>query len=102
MSSAREVHLDYKALGRVLKSDPTRAKVVALARRIAANVDTRDITPEAGVGAQSGDLVLVDTYTTDRAAAGVIFAHPAGAPMEAKHGTLVRAAASVGQTVRSR
>jgi hypothetical protein len=70
-----------------------------LAHAVAAQVEA------AGQKVDNGreDLpVKVDEYTTDRAAASVTLAHPAGRAVQAKHGLLTRAAASVGLEVTQR
>ena len=64
-------------------------QVEAVARQIAANVNEPDYPVE------------VRTYTTDRAAAAVSIAHPAGQRIQAKRGSLTRAAAAAGYEVRS-
>ena len=84
--------LDYDALGRILKED-MRGPIDALAAQIAANVD---------VGSVTDAEVTVMSVTSDRAKAFVAIAHPAGQAIEAKHGALKKAAASVGLTVKSK
>jgi hypothetical protein len=46
--------------------------------------------------------IETETYTTDRAAGVIVIAHPAGMAEQAKHGTLTRAAASIGAEVREK
>lgn len=70
-----------------------RGPVSAAARQIAANVD---------VGSVTDAEVTVREYTTDRAACAVSIAHPAGAAIEAKHGSLTKAASAAGFTVNSK
>lgn len=79
----------------VLKSQELAAEINQLAERIAANAHH---TTQAGVQLP----VVVDEYTTDRAAASVTIAHPAGLAAQAKHGVLTRAAASVGLEVKEK
>jgi hypothetical protein len=46
--------------------------------------------------------VIVDDYTTDRAASAVTIAPPAGLPLQAKYGSLTKAAGSAGLEVTER
>ncbi len=85
--------LDYKGVGELLKSDEIAKAVNAAAAAIAAIVD---------VGSVTEAQVTVREYTTDRRAAAVSIAHPAGLAIEAKYGALAKAAASVGLTVKSK
>ena len=86
------VVLDYAAIGRILRED-MRKPIDELAAKIAANVDVGDVTDAE---------VVVTADTTDRAKAYVTIAHPAGMAMEAKYGTLKRAAAATGLEVVSK
>lgn len=83
------------AIGEILKSEPVRADLLRLGHAVAEGIDARD-----SHGRQVP--VMVGSYTTDRAAVGVTLAHPGGLPIEAKHGTLVRAASEVGLEVKAR
>ena len=85
-----DIHLDYDA---ILKAIPAGV-VEAAAKEIAANVDVGDV--DAQVGVMMG--------TTERGApvALVSILHPAGMAMEAKHGTLKKAAAACGLEVKSK
>ena len=82
---------DSRGIARVLKSSDMAAMVKRAAGKIA--TDAR---------ATSGLPVEVNEYTTDRAASSVVITDPAGAPTQAKHGTLTRAASSIGVEVRDR
>jgi hypothetical protein len=76
----------------VLNYPQVRAEISRLAEEVGDNVR-----------ASAGDRkVDVEDYTTDRAASAVVIAHPAGLGMEAKHGTLTRAARSAGLPVKPR
>lgn len=86
---AAEFHLDYEAVGRILK-DTVRPLVTRVAAQVAANVDVPDGVP-----------VTVRPYTTDRAAAAVTIAHPSGVAEQAKNGALTKAAAAAGLEVTS-
>lgn len=85
-----ELHLNYMAISRLLKSDEMKKRIEEVANAIAANVDVGSVT-DAKVGVQ-----MVET---DRAHANISVMHPAGMAMEAKYGTLRRAAASQGLEV---
>lgn len=85
------VRIDSAAIAKILKED-MRGPVDELAARIAAAVDTGSVDAP----------VKVTSYTTDRATAVVAIAHPAGMAIQAKHGALTKAAASVGLTVRDK
>lgn len=84
--------LDYQGIEYILKTQ-MRGAVDEAADAIAAAVDT---------GSVYDALVTTRSYTTDRAKGSVTIAHPAGLAIEAKHGALKKAAASVGLTVRSK
>lgn len=86
-----KVRLDHGGIGEVLKS--LGGPINELAAAIAARVD---------VGSVTEAQVVVRPYTTDRAAAAVSIAHPAGLAIQAKHGALTKAAASVGLQVVSK
>lgn len=78
--------LNHQGAEEVLKK-LARDEINALARKIA---------DKAGDAAESDDAVVVDEYTTDRAAASVsVPAH-----LQAKDGVLSRAAAAAGLEVR--
>jgi hypothetical protein len=87
-----ELHTDLDAL---LK-DPGIASVInGLAQSVAVN---------ARYTTSDGETlpVVVDQYTTDRRAASVTIAHPAGLAVQAKHGVLTRAASAAGLEVRAK
>lgn len=90
------IKLDHTGMAQVLKSAEVAAKVAALAEGVAAEV--RNAEPVA----RNDVPVKVDRYVTDRAAASVTLAHPAGLPIEGKHGVLARAAGGKGLEVRGR
>lgn len=75
-----------------------RGEINALAERVAAHARASGRTVARGEQMP----VTVTHYTTDRAAAAVTIAHPAGLAIQAKHGTLTRAAAAAGLEVRAR
>lgn len=90
-----KLRLDSPGILEVLKSADVASLVADTADSVASNVSET---------VRSGEPlpVKVATYTTDRAAAGVTLAHPAGLGMEAKHGSLSKAAAAAGLEVRSK
>lgn len=90
---AIKVELDRSGIRELLKSPEIRGAVEDMADRIADQV-SGSIDPDAEV--------VVDTYTTDRAAASVTIKHPAAQLWQARDGVLTRAAAAVGLEVKSR
>lgn len=99
------VRLDRDGMGRMLRSAPVRGAIYGLAtaagenaRRQGHTVDDINISGRA-VTTPLAEYVQVSTYTTDRAAAAVTLAHPAGIGMQAVHGVLTIAATSVGLDV---
>lgn len=96
---AIDFRLDRSGLKQLLRSQQLGSEVTQLANRVAANVRA------AGQKVEHGEVeipVVVDEYTTDREAASVTLAHPAGLAVQAKHGLLTKAAAAVGLEVRSK
>jgi len=85
------IRLDSGAIEQILKVD-MRAPITAIAQEVASNVSTGSVDAR----------VTVKEYTTDRAAAAVTIAHPAGLAIQAKHGALTKAAAAVGLEVRAK
>jgi len=92
---AAKLRLDHGGIAAVLKSGEVGGVIHDAAASVAAG---------AVAYARNGDEIPVemDYYVTDRVAAGVTLAHPAGLGKEAKYGTLARAAASAGLEVTSR
>lgn len=90
------------AFEELAKSANVRLMVDQAARKVAEKVEAQGIT----VGDRDGGTneyplpVRVQSYTTDRAGAAVVLAHPAGAAVQAKHGVLTKAAAELGLDVR--
>lgn len=82
--------LDSAGLAEVLKSGEVRALVNELAARTASNV--RSTHPEADV--------VVDAYTTDRAAASITIRDARGREWQVRDGVLTRAATSAGLEVK--
>lgn len=90
-----KLKLDHPGIKEMLMSAEVAAIVAAVAETVAGNVSE---------SARNGDAIPVDVseYTTDRAAAAVTLAHPAGLGKEAKYGTLSSAAAAAGLEVTER
>lgn len=84
--------LDHAGIASLLKSEAFASAVESTAERIA-----EEVRPQVG-----DKPVEVEPYETDRAAARVVIADPAGKALQAKHGVLTKAAASVGLEVKSR
>lgn len=82
-----KVELDSAGIAEILNSPEVRAAVHGLAEQVAANV-------RAVVDAKDG--VVVDDYTTDRAASSVTIRDASGKLWEVRDGVLTRAASSVG------
>lgn len=93
---ALTVKLDHGGIAAVLKSAEVAAAVREMADEVAANATSDDAVLRHEVP------VRVTDYTTDRAASAVTLAHPAGVPIEAKHGVLTRAAGAAGLEVTER
>ena len=88
-----DLHLDYDALGKILRED--MAKPVHDA--------AEKIAKQAGTSAHiHGGKVSIKDFTTDRAVTTVMFSQPNAGAIEAKHGLLTKAAASEGFEVKSR
>lgn len=83
---------DSKGMGEVLKSPEVAKAVHDLAEAIAADVSSQ---------VQAEDGVVVDDYTTDRAASSVTIRDAAGKLWEVRDGVLTRAAARQGLEVTS-
>lgn len=88
------VKLNPGAIKGILNSGETRTAINGVANAVGSL---------AKVTAHDGPVrVVVDQYTTDRVAAGVTLAHPAGLAFEAKHGTLSQAATAAGLEMNAR
>ena len=91
---ARIVRLDRLGMSAMLKSTPVRLAISEKASQIEATV--RQDEPIVRHSAE----VVSESYTTDRAASAVLIKHPIGMGIEAKYGTLNRAASAAGLQVR--
>jgi hypothetical protein len=101
---ASRIRLNSKGIEQILKSAPMAAAVKAKAEEIAQNVRDQGIkVGDRDGGPHEYDLpVTVTMVTTDRAHANVTIAHPAGQSVQAKHGSLTKAAAQAGLDVRGK
>ena len=81
-----ELHLDYAAIGKFLKSPAMRGLMAEAANAVAA----------IALDGEGVERVWVETYTTDRGAAAVTIAVKGGADSEIKYGILSDAALGVG------
>lgn len=97
-SKLGRVKLNHSGLASILKSQ----KVAQAVHRQAETIADAARASEAVVRNELTGSVEVRDYVTDRAASSVTITHPAGIPIEAKHGTLARAAESTGHKVTSR
>lgn len=93
--SGVQFRLDRAGVRELLTSQPVRDMVNGAGEQVAAALRS-SLRPDIA------DTVSVASYTSDRAAVSVAICHPAGKAMQAKHGSLSRAAAAVGLEVRSR
>lgn len=87
------IRLDHAGIAEVLKSAEVRSQVDALAAEVGRDAEANPSVRRNQVP------VVVDHYTTDRAAASVTLKHPAGRGLQAKWGVLTRAAGSAGLEV---
>lgn len=87
------LRLNYAEIGRILR-EVMRGPIDDLAHQIAARVDVGSVT--------DAQVVVRSSTSKTRARATVTIEHPAGLSMDLKHGTLRKAAASVGLEVRSK
>ena len=95
--AAYKIVLDPAGMAEILTRN-MRGAVDEAAAAIAANVDVGNVT-DAKVSVRSG---VTDDMRINRARATVTIAHPAGLAMQAKHGTLTKAAAAAGLTVKGK
>lgn len=100
-----DIRLNHKGIGRVLRSDEVGEAVRGAAETVASNAASAgytvydiDIAGKAVIKPLA-DYVRVFTYETDREAAAVTLAHPAGVGMQATHGVLTAAAVATGLDV---
>lgn len=98
------IRLNSAGIEAILKSPAMAAAVKAEAEKIAQNVRDQKVTVgDVDGGKHEIDLpVTVKMVTTDRAHAIVALAHPAGEAVQAKHGSLTKAASQAGHDVRER
>lgn len=98
----KNVRLNHPGMAALLKSDELHKLVNAEAEKIADRVRQQGIkVGDVDGGPLERPLpVRVVSQTTDRARAQVILAHPAGLAVQAKHGSLTKAAAAEGLEVR--
>lgn len=91
---------DLSGYADVMQGAGVCAAVDALAEQIAENVRANlGSVTEAVVETHSG---TTSSMKVNRARASATIAHPAGLAMQAKHGTLTKAAAAVGLKVTSK
>ena len=87
-----DLKLDHAGIAELLNSDEVARLVKGVADQVATQV-------RGAVDARDG--VVVDTYTTDRAAASVTIRDPRARLWQARDGVLTSAVASAGLEVRS-
>lgn len=91
-----KVRLDRLGVLTVLKSQPVAVAVSSLAENVGENarLDAPILRHAAPV--------KVEHYVSDRAASAVVITHPGGLGIQAKYGTLTRAASAIGLEVRNK
>lgn len=98
-----KVRLNHAGIAQILKAPAMHAAVKAAAEQVAANVRAQNIrVGDKDGGPRERELpVEVTMTTTDRAKAFVTLAHPAGQAVQAKHGSLTKAAREAGLDVNT-
>lgn len=92
LENGGELHLDYDAIGKLLKGPLMQGLMAEAANAVAA----------IALGGEGVQTVWVDTYTTDRGAAAVTIAVRGGDDAEVKYGILSDAALSAGLEYRQK
>lgn len=92
MSSFKLDRLDHGGIAETLKSAPVAAAVRTLAEQVAGSVRSQ----------KPGVDVVVDSYTTDRAAASVTIRDVRARGWQVRDGVLTRAASGAGLEVTER
>jgi hypothetical protein len=98
-----KVHWNAAALERALATDDMQHAVNRLAGAIADEVRTHSGWDGLVSGVPGEDELPVKVYPSDggdSAEAAVVLAHPAGKAVQAKHGSLTRAASALGLEVQ--
>jgi hypothetical protein len=86
------IRLDHRGIGEQMKSPEMLGAIRTVTEGVAARL--RGLEPNYPVAA--------DVTTTDRAHGRVTISHPAGAAVQAKRGSLTKAAAAAGLEVKPR
>lgn len=92
MAGVDNFKLDHGGIAAVLKSAPVASAVRAIAEQVAGGVRSQ----------KPGTDVVVDSYTTDRAAASVTIRDVRAQLWQVRDGVLTRAAAAAGLEVTER
>lgn len=95
MARIGKIKINAAALEKIKSSPAAKRAVRATAERVAANVREQNI----GVGDRDGGSheIPLPVIATDHS---VVLAHPAGLAVQAKHGSLTKAAAEAGLKLR--
>ncbi len=98
---ARRVKLNTRGVRDILQSTAMHRATQDAAEKVAANVRDQGIkVGDKDGGSHEKDMpVTVTMTTTDRAHAFVTIAHPSGLAVQAKHGSLTKAAGQSGLDV---
>lgn len=97
----KDVKLDHGGIGAMLRSTEMHRLIQDVTEQIAENVRDQGIkVGDRDGGSREYDLpVKSDVITTDRAHGSVTLAHPAGIAVQAKRGSLTKAASQAGLKV---
>lgn len=98
---ASRVRLDRRGIAALAKSREVTTETLRAAEMVADNIRAQGVRVE-GIPGNIALPVTVTMFETDRAHAVVALAHPSGEAVQAKHGSLTKAAAQAGLDVRSR
>lgn len=99
------VRLDRDGMREMLQSAGVADEIRGRAEDMASSIRSRGHTADdENISGQAVTVPLpveLRSYQTDRAAIGVMLAHPAGLGMQAKYGLLTRAASAAGLDVNA-
>jgi type III secretory pathway component EscU len=94
-----KIKMDHRGIESLLKSSQIADAVSEATEAVADNARAQSIDVE-GIPGDIALPVTTQMVTTDRAHGIVAIAHPSGEAVQAKHGTLTKAAAEAGLEVR--
>lgn len=97
-----KVKLNHAGLAAILQSGEMRALVDEAAAKVVSAAQGQGVQVNGHHGEKVDLPVTVTAGTSDRARSTVALAHPAGEAVQAKYGTLTKAAAAAGLEVRAK